>query len=74
MESQTSWFFFDERVPGEQVVVPVKNGHGLGWAICPTATPEQIVEALNATMRFVLGVGLLRLGDTEKPPDEEREE
>ncbi|MEU5664720.1 hypothetical protein [Streptomyces longwoodensis] len=74
MESQTAWFFLDERVPESEVVVPIRSSHGLAMAVSPTATVEELINALNETTRFVLGVGLAHLGHMEKPPDEAREE
>ncbi|GAA3301404.1 hypothetical protein [Streptomyces cinereospinus] len=67
----TTWFFFDSRVPEREVMVPIRNRHGLAFAVRPGATPEEIIDALNTTSEFVLRIGLVSLGQTEqqKPPD-----
>lgn len=64
-----AWYFFSDKVPEEEVIVPIRNRHGLAFAVRDGATPEEIVKALNETAEFVLGVGLAHLGHTEKPPD-----
>ena len=75
-DGNRAWYFFDNRVPPGEVIVPIKNSRGLAFAVRPTATAEEIVGALNATAEFVLGVGLARVGQTEqqKPPDLARKE
>ncbi|MFF5186427.1 hypothetical protein ACFY30_22070 [Streptomyces sp. NPDC000345] len=75
-QASRAWYFFDHRVPSGEVIVPIKNSQGLAFAVRPTATPEEIVAALNETAEFVLGVGLARVGQTEqqKPPDLARKE
>ncbi|WP_460067321.1 hypothetical protein [Streptomyces sp. YKOK-I1] len=75
-QASRAWYFFDDRVPSGEVIVPIKNSQGLAFAVRPTATAEELVDALNATAEFVLGVGLAHLGQTEqqKPPDLAREE
>ncbi|MER5600521.1 hypothetical protein, partial [Streptomyces sp. NPDC002265] len=74
--TMTAWYFFSDKVPEGEVIVPIKTGQGLAFAVRPGVTAEEIVDALNETARFVLGVGLAHLGHTEreKPPDAAQKE
>lgn len=64
-----AWYFFSDKVPKKEVIVPIRTSHGLAFAVRTGASAEEIVEALNETAEFVLGVGLAHIGHTEKPPD-----
>lgn len=74
MESPTAWYFFSDDLPDGEVILPIKNEHGLAFAVRRGAMEQSTLDDLNRTMRFVLGVGLLHLGQTEKPPDEDKKE
>lgn len=69
MESPRVWYFFSDDLPDGEVIVPIKNEHGLAFAVRRGAMEQSTLDELNRTAQFVLGVGLMRLGETEKPPD-----
>lgn len=73
-ESPTAWYFFSDKVPEKEVIVPIKNSRGLAFAVRPGTMPQETLDALNETARFVLSVGLAHIGHTETKLDTEREE
>ncbi|WP_020141171.1 hypothetical protein [Streptomyces sp. 351MFTsu5.1] len=73
-QSPTAWYFFSDDLPDGEVIVPIKTPYGLAFAIRRGAMTQEMLDGLNQTAEFVLGVGLAHLGHTEKPPDPGREE
>lgn len=73
MESPTAWYFFSDDLPDGEVILPIKNQHGLAFAVRRGAMEQSTLDDLNRTMRFVLSVGHLRLGQTEEPPNEDKD-
>lgn len=73
-ESPTVWYAFSDDLPDGEVIVPIRNKHGLAFAVRRGAMEQSALDDLNRGMKFVLGVGLLRLGQTENPPDEDKNE
>lgn len=74
MESQTTpqaWYFFTDDLPDGEVITPFRTRHGLAFGVRTGAMPDETLDALNQTARFVLGVGLAHIGHTEKPPDQD---
>jgi hypothetical protein len=72
-ESPTAWYFFTDDLPDGEVIVPFETPWGLAFGVRTGAMPQETMDALNATARFVLGVGLAHLGDTESPVRARRE-
>ncbi|MER6956047.1 hypothetical protein [Streptomyces sp. NPDC000618] len=66
-----AWYFFSSDLPDGEVIVPFKTQQGLAFGVRTGAMPDETLDALNRTARFVLGVGLAHIGHTEKPPDRE---
>lgn len=71
VESQACWYFFTDDLPDGEVIGTFKTKDGLAFGVRRGVTADELVEALNQTARFVLGVGLAHIGHTEKPPDRE---
>jgi hypothetical protein len=69
MESSRVWYFFSDEVPDSQVIVPFRTRHGLAFGVRRGATEDELLDALNETARFVLGVGLAHVDPSEEPPD-----
>lgn len=73
MESQTTpqraWYFFTDDLPDEEVIMPFRTPYGLAFGVRGGISAEEMLDALNQTADFVLGVGLAQIGHTEKPPD-----
>jgi hypothetical protein len=69
---QRVWYFFSDDVPDGELIVPIKNEHGLAFAVRPDAGMKQeMLDELNRVADYVLGVGLAHLGAgrEERPPD-----
>ncbi len=64
-----AWYFFTDALPDGEVITPFRTPHGLAFGVREGISPEEMLDALNETAEFVLGVGLARIGHTEKPPD-----
>jgi hypothetical protein len=67
------WFQYSEDLPDNENLLPVLTEHGLAVVARPDAGLEpQMLDRLNEVMRHAIGVGLIRLGDTEaKLPERE---
>lgn len=65
------WYFFDERVPESELLVPIANEHGLAFAVRPGKMEPEMLDRLNEAADHVLSVGLAHLdvGPTDKPPE-----
>lgn len=69
-----AWYFFSEDLPDGEILVPIRCEHGLAFAVRPNSgMNQQMLDQLNETADFVLGVGLaqLNVGDEDKPPERE---
>ncbi|MFF7310523.1 hypothetical protein [Streptomyces sp. NPDC008137] len=64
-----AWYFFSEDLPEGEVIVPIKSKHGLAFAVKKGAEPQEILDSLNETARFVLDVGLGHISQPEMPPN-----
>jgi hypothetical protein len=64
-----AWYFFSEDLPDGEVIVPIRNRHGLAFAVRKDAEPQEIIDSLNETARFVLDLGLGYIGQPEAPPE-----
>jgi hypothetical protein len=66
------WYFYSDDLPDDEILVPIKNEHGLAFAVRPGPwmSPEML-DRLNEAAEHVLGVGLAHLdvGRIDKPPD-----
>lgn len=67
------WYFFSGDLPDGELIMPIKTRYGLAFAVRPDAGMEQeMLDQLNKTADFVLGVGLAHLcTDDVKPPERE---
>jgi hypothetical protein len=64
------WYFFSEDLPDGEILVPITSEHGLAFAVRPNSGMDQLMlDQLNKTTEFVLGIGLgiLNVGDEGKP-------
>jgi hypothetical protein len=69
-----AWYFFSEDLPDGEILMPIKCKHGLAVAVRPNSGMDQpMLDKLNETADFLVGVGLVRLdvGDEHKPPERE---
>lgn len=65
-----AWYFFSDDLPDGEILVPIKSKHGLAFAVRPNAGMEQrMLDQLNETAEFVLGVGLAHLDTDDEPPE-----
>lgn len=69
-QTPTAWYVFSDDLPDGEVIVPIKTPHGLCFAVRRGEMTQEMLDGLNQTAQFVLGVGLAHL-HTEKPPDED---
>lgn len=66
------WYFFSDELPDGELIMPVKNRYGLAFAVRRGRMEQEMLDQLNATADFVLGVGLAHLdGHEDKPPERE---
>lgn len=68
------WYFFSEDLPDGEILMPIKCKHGLAFAVRPdSGMEENMLDQLNETAEFVLGVGLAHLDgeDEDEPPERE---
>lgn len=65
------WYFFSDDLPDGEILVPIKSGYGLAFAVRPGTMQEEMLDRLNQAADHVLGVGLAHLdvGYSDKPPD-----
>ncbi|MFF9582455.1 hypothetical protein [Streptomyces achromogenes] len=62
-------------MPEHELIVPVKSKYGLAFAVRPGAGMEQaMLDELNRTADWVLGIGLAHLESQEAETAPEREE
>jgi len=64
------WYFFSSDLPEGELIMPIKTRFGLAFAVRPDAGMEQeMLDQLNRTAEFVLGVGLAHLdgGEDDDP-------
>lgn len=67
-QAHRCWYFFDERVPESELMVPIVNRHGLAFAVRPGACPPEFLARLNEAAVHVLGVGLAVVKPQEQTP------
>jgi hypothetical protein len=65
------WYFFSDDLPEGELIMPVKNKYGLAFAVRRGKMREEMLDQLNATADFVLGMGLAHVdvGRTREPPE-----
>ncbi|MEW2424874.1 hypothetical protein AB0911_30540 [Streptomyces nigra] len=69
-----AWYFFSDDLPDGEILMPIKSKHGLAFAVRPNAGMEQeMLDQLNKTAEFVLGVGLAHLDTADGEPPERKE-
>lgn len=69
MTSPAVWYFFSDDLPDGEVIVPFRTKRGLAFGIRPGEMSKEMLKALNATARFILGVGLAHLEHIEERPE-----
>lgn len=66
-QAPRAWYVFSDDLPDDEVIVPIKTKSGdLAFAIRRGEMTDRMLARLNETARFVLGVGLVQIGDNEQ--------
>lgn len=68
------WYVFSDDLPDGELIVPIKSAYGLAFAVRRNAgMSQEMLDQLNETADFVLGVGLAHLDGAgeDKPPERE---
>jgi hypothetical protein len=57
------WYFFSDDLPDGEILVPIRNEHGLAFAVRPGqgSMSQEMLDRLNEAADHVLGVGLAHL-------------
>lgn len=65
------WYFFSDDLPDGEILVPIKCPEGLACAIRPGSMTPEMVDQLNKTADWILGLGIAHLdvGDEDDPPE-----
>ncbi|MFE9920432.1 hypothetical protein ACFYQA_02260 [Streptomyces sp. NPDC005774] len=68
---QRVWYFFSDDLPEDEIFMPIRNEHGLAFAVRPNSGMDQaMLDRLNEAADHVISVGLAQLNISQgKPPE-----